>query len=115
MRNIFVTLFIAVLLSACGNDESGETKAPATPAETSAPAVTVTEEGPGEITPGVAKDIGGIMIVDHTRDEKEFELRRSISGVQSMIDNAKQAGQNTAELEARLGELQKQLKDLLAG
>ncbi len=116
MKNIFVTLFIAGLVTGCGGDDADQSKTAAAtaPAETasSAPAVA---EGPGEISPGVYKLIDGIMIVDHARDEKEFELRRSISSVESLLESAKKAGQDTAELQARLGELQKQLKDLLAG
>ena len=113
MRNLFIIMCVAAFLAACGDDEgkpkstadSGAKSAQAAPE--SAPAVPV--------SPGVSKTIDGISIVDHTRDEKEFEIRRSIGGVESMIKSYKEQGQDTAELEAKLEGLKKELQALVSG
>ena len=110
MRNLLIMMCVAVLISGCGEDEKSK-PASATATTKSSPA----ESAAIPVGPAVSKKIDGIMIVDHARDEKEFELRRSISGVVSMINTNKEQGLDTAELEAQLTELQKQLKALISG
>lgn len=113
MKNLFVMMCMLVFVSACGRDD--QEQAPAGPAPAATQAEQQTESGPESVSPGVARNIDGIMIVDHSRDEKEFELRRSINGVKSMIETAKEEGQDVSEQESRLAELEKQLQELLGG
>lgn len=52
-------------------------------------------------------------VIDQTQNEKEFKLRRSLWGVQTLIDDYKKHGYDTSRLETRKAELQQQLQDLL--
>src|SRR5690554_686657 len=110
MRNIFIMMCTVALLTACGDDEGK-------PASTAAPAKSESANGPatspdtGITSEGVYKMIDGIRIVDHSRDEKEFEIRRAISGVESMIKNYKEQGMDTADLEKQLNDLKQELRN----
>lgn len=112
MRNLFILICIAVFITGCG-DEGDESRPQSTSATTTSSS---TSElfAPIPLGPGVSKMIDSISIVDHNRDEKEFELRRSIGGIESMIQSYKEQGLDTVELEAQLSELRKQLKDLIS-
>lgn len=109
MRNLIVMMCMLVFVFACGRDDQEQASAGPAPAATQA------ESKSESVSPGVAREIDGIMIVDHSRDEKEFELRRSINGVKAMIETAKEEGQDVSEQESRLAELEKQLQELLGG
>ena len=113
MRNLFVMMCVVVFISACGRDD--QEQAAAKPETAATKAVQSESKTETALSPGVARNIDGIMIVDHSRDEKEFELRRSINGVKAMIESAKEEGQDISELKSRLAELEKQLQDLLGG
>jgi len=50
--------------------------------------------------------------VDHTQDEAEFELKKQLAGVESLIEDYKEAGHDTAELENKKQELEKKLRSM---
>ena len=111
MKKLLFVLCMGAFLAACGGDdqdkkEKAKTEAVAPKIKSSAPAVT---------NATVAKEVDGSMFLDHTRDLKEFELRRSLFGVESLIEIHKQQKLDTKELEAQKADLVKQIKDLISG
>ncbi len=53
------------------------------------------------------------VVVDHSKDEIEFHLRRSLSGVEALIEDNKVTGSHGIEaLQQRKAELQQQLQSL---
>jgi len=89
----------SILLSACGDDgdtaKTGMTEKAESMAET---AQTEMQEG--------------MKVVDHTMDEMEFELKRSINGLERMIEQYKEEGFDYSDLEKKKKELEKELKNL---
>ena len=57
--------------------------------------------------------ICGLRTVDHALDAAEFELRRSIGGLDRMIEQYTADGYATDELEAQKAELSANLDSLL--
>lgn len=94
-----VMLVGGLLLAGCGGQEESST---GTAGDTSQ----ATSAAAG------AKSAGGI---DHDRDIKEFELKRSLSGVEDLIEDYKAKGLDVGELEKRKAELAKQLEALTKG
>jgi hypothetical protein len=125
MKKLLVVLCVGMLVAACGGEDQDKSPAQArqkaqdtAKTEATTPAATATavkSSAPPVTGATVAKEVDGSMFVDHTRDIKEFQLRRELSGVESLIENNKQQKLDTSELEARRDELVKQIKDLLAG
>lgn len=97
---------IAILLfglGACSKEESQESAmAPAPAASSPAPAGSMAKAESGKT-------------IDHTRDLKEFRIRKSLAGVEALIEDYKAAGRSTDDLEAQRDELQKKLAALTAG
>lgn len=91
MRNFILLLGLSFLLAACGQDDS--TTATDTMSE---------------------KADQAMKVVDHTLDEAEFELRRSINGLERIIESYKEQGVDTSEAEAEKSKLEKELQELLA-
>ncbi|MDZ7735641.1 MAG: hypothetical protein U5P41_05715 [Gammaproteobacteria bacterium] len=52
------------------------------------------------------------VVVDHSKDVPEFELRKSIGGKEALIEHYEENGWDTAELEKELKKLKKQLDKL---
>jgi len=105
MRNILLIIgFIGFGLAGCSSDT--DSSAPAATAK--APAASAPASMPA------ASEMGG-GVIDHSRDEKEFALRRSLSGVGRMIDQYKKDGHDAAALEAQKAELEASLSALLGG
>lgn len=97
MSLVSVMIFAATL-SGCGEQKDTGTEASdtASTAATSAPAT----------------GSGG---VDHMQDIKEFELKRSLSGVESLIEDFKAKGADVSELEAQKKDLEQKLGALKSG
>jgi hypothetical protein len=103
--NLFVLVIGSLLLTACGDDKAeSNDPAPAAPAAESAM--------PAESSEAMAMDDEYGRTVDHSRDEAEFELRRSIAGHDRMIEQYTADGYATDELEAHKAELMKSLDAL---
>jgi hypothetical protein len=123
MKKLLFILCVSTLLAACGGDDQdksqGKVQEKAQDAtakvEATAPAPTIKSSAPPVTNATVAKEVDGSMFVDHTRDIKEFQLRRSLFGVESLIENNKQQGVDTKELESQKDDLVKQIKDLISG
>lgn len=107
MKNFLIVVFATLFLTACGGDEDEQGKPEK---KAAAPA---TQKEMQSATGGKQKE--EMMVVDHTMDEIEFELKRSLGGVERMIEQYKEEGIDTAELEARKKELEKKLKELVSG
>ncbi|MEX0951988.1 MAG: hypothetical protein WDZ86_06865 [Gammaproteobacteria bacterium] len=94
-------LFVsALVLAGCGSDE-GDTQAPA-------PAAPQPEEAFDESRPMIEQY--EVKMIDHSRDEKEFELRKTLNGVESMLEDG--IGDEAA-LKKQKAELEKELKALM--
>ena len=116
MKKVLFVLCMGALITACGGDDQDKSQGKVqenVKAGTSAPKIN--SSAPPVTNATVAKEVGGSMFVDHTRDLKEFELRRSLFGVESLIEINKQQKLDTKELESQRAELVKQIKDLISG
>lgn len=107
MKHILIIVVATFILAACGGDEQGTSEKKAA---TSAPQKTMQSSD----NAADGKKMDEMMIVDHSMDEIEFEIRRSLNGVKRMIEQYKEEGFDTAELEAKKEKLEKELKDLLS-
>ena|SRR5918996_971690 len=95
-KQLVLSLVCGTLVLGCGE---GEPTAPqSTPATEPEPA-------------SAGKTPEGTMI-DHTQDEKEFMLKRSLAGVEDLITDLKAKGQDVSELEVRKEKLETELKAL---
>lgn len=106
MKNYLLVVGLTALLgSGCSGDKGAP--APATGAAAK-PAAAAVEE-----IPPMAESVLRTGTIDHTRDAKEFELRRSLWGVDTMIEDYEKNGHETAELRAQRSKLIGELKALL--
>jgi len=108
MMKLAMLTIIAVLVSACSDDKTAGTP-PAT--EAAAVAESTMAGAPAAMA---GNDEYG-RIVNHSTDEVEFELRRSIGGIDRMIEQFTTDGYATDELEAQKAELSAKLDAVLAG
>lgn len=98
-------MMFAATLSGCGEQQSTGTQ-PSDAASTSGAAATNTASAP----------VTGSGGIDHTRDIMEFELKRSLSGVESLIEELKAKGADISEeLEAKKKDLEQKLAAFKSG
>jgi len=103
MINIVMLAVIALLVSACGDDKGTSTN---TAKNDVAPTAVESPEP-------MAADGEYGQTIDHARDEAEFELRRSIGGLDRMIEQYTADGYATDDLKAQKAELVANLDALL--
>ncbi len=101
MTKIVLLAGIALLVSACGDDKGADT------ANNDAASMVA------ESSSSMSGDGKYGQTIDHARDEAEFELRRSIGGLDRMIEQYTADGYATDELEAQKLELSADLDALL--
>jgi hypothetical protein len=107
-RLLVVTVAAAgLILAGCSDDEMGDA---GMSAKDKAAAAVAGTARPQTAMPAARKLPAGA--IDHSRDEKEFELRRSLGGVERMISTYEASGYDTAELKARKAELEQSLSRL---
>ncbi len=104
MALVSIVMFAATL-SGCGEGDSTGTGPSDPDTASSAPTDTA---APSALTTGS----GGI---DHAQDIKEFELKRSLSGVESLIEDLKAKGADISELEAKKKALEQELGAFKSG
>lgn len=100
-----IAILTAALIAGCSDDKSAPAGTGAAAPPAAAPAVI-------DVPPMAESDFAS-GVIDHARDEKEFELRRSIWGVESLIEHYRNEGYDTSELEAQKAALAGKLKALL--
>ncbi len=108
MKNVQIILLLAVslLVTGCGKDDAGPQQGAAAPA---APAASTTTGDP-DVAAMPSSD-GGTRYVDHTKDEREFRLKASLAGLESLLEDVSDPEQvkaikkDIAALEAKLGAL----------
>lgn len=123
MKKLLFVLCMGAFLAACGGDDQdksqGKVQEKAQDAtakvEATAPAPAVKSSAAPVTNATVTKEVDGSLFIDHTRDIKEFQLRRSLFGVESLIENNKQLKLDTKELESQRDDLVKQIKKLISG
>ena len=98
--------FVLLLLGGCSGKSNAPTSSQSKAMSTPAAAAPANATGPfaSKLAHGV---------IDQTRNAKEFRIRRSLWGVQSLIDDYQKHGYDTSRLEARKNKLEQQLKNLL--
>lgn len=99
MRIIITAFIMCFIVSACGKGKEPEGKVSG-----------AMEEAPAQVMQD--SDSSGMKVVDHTKDEKEFKIKRELWGVEDMIEDYKQHGYPTADLEKRKAELEQELDAL---
>ena len=99
---LFVGLLTFVLASCSGDKSEEKVSKEAMPAESSAPM-----EKAAEV------EISGT--IDHSRDEMEFMLRRSLAGVDRMIEQYTADGYETADLEESKAQISSELDKFMSG
>ena len=106
MKNILfsITAALTLVLAGCGGDKA---EAP----EQAAPAADAAMES--EPMAEMAMEMGAT--IDHSQDEQEFMLRRTIGGLERMIEQYKADGYDSAELEASLQQATADLASLTGG
>lgn len=105
--NLVSMLMFAATLSGCGEQQRTSTE-PSAAGSTSGATATDTAATSAPVTGS-----GGI---DHTRDIMEFELKRSLSGVESLIEELKAKGADISEeLEAQKKDLEQKLAAFKSG
>lgn len=107
-RNPMVLVAAMALLGGCGDDGGGSAPAPA-PTAAPAEAAAAAPASARSADPGYE-----VKVIDHARDEVEFGIRRSLGGVEAMLEDAKANGWDTAELEQQKARLEKELQELLS-
>ena len=102
----------ALMLSACGKEDDGAGMGGGDEGQASDWDGAGVAEVPSS---GTVQDSGlgyEYVVVDHSKDVKEFELRKSIAGKESLIEHYKENGWDTAELEKELADLKDKLESL---
>jgi len=105
-NNLVSVVMFAATLSGCGEQQSTSTEPSAAG---STPGATATGTA---VTSAPMRGSGGI---DHTQDIKEFELKRSLSGVESLIEDFKAKGADISQLEAQKNDLEQKLEAVKGG
>ncbi len=98
-------VMFAATLSGCGEQDSTGTEPSDTDTASSAPTD----------TPATSALVTGSGGIDHAQDIKEFELKRSLSGVESLIEDLRAKGADIGELEAKKKDLEQELGAFKSG
>ncbi|MGR9090205.1 MAG: hypothetical protein ACU85U_06460 [Gammaproteobacteria bacterium] len=99
----FALLVAAMVIAGCGKDDAGSNKAaaPAAPSVKAAPAAAPAAspaatapaaEPAAEPAPMMSAD-GATKIIDHTQDEIEFMLKKSLAGWESLLEDVSDSEQ----------------------
>jgi hypothetical protein len=114
MKNVQIMLLIAtgLLVAACGKDEGEQTQKAAIPATASPPHETMAAAAPPPATPATMEaDTGTTRYIDHAKDEIEFRLKKSLAGLESLLEDVSDPEQietmkkDIADLKSKLAEL----------
>lgn len=110
----FALLFAAMLIAGCGKDDAGggETAAPA-PSTAEAPAAPAAESTPAaapaaEPAAMMSAD-GATKMIDHSKDEVEFMLKKSLAGWESLLEDVSDSEQ-VAMIEKEIASLKSKLE-----
>ncbi|MCS3904573.1 hypothetical protein J2T55_002612 [Methylohalomonas lacus] len=100
-----------IMLSACGQEDGGPDEGEAGDFGSGDAETQIEVPDSGEV---VDSGLGyEFAVIDHERDSEEYEIRRSINGVEALIEKYEENDWDTAELEEQLEELQAELDDLI--
>ena len=108
MKDLTIILLISasLLLAACGKDDAGQSeKAAATPAASKAPMADAAPAAP------MAAVEGATRYIDHAKDEIEFGLKKSLAGLESLLEDVSDSEQ-VAMIKKDIAELKSKLSNL---
>lgn len=111
MRVLITSILFCFLLAACGKGEEGS-MAPSKSSEKASSGEMGGMMDSGSDAFANGKTVDGTFYPNHDKDAKEFEVRSSLAGVKRMIENYKEEGYDTSELEKRKAELEKKLDSM---
>jgi hypothetical protein len=111
MKDLTIILLISasLLLAACGKDDAGQSEKAAAPAAT--PAASKAPMADAAPAAPMAAVEGATRYIDHAKDEIEFGLKKSIAGLESLLEDVSDSEQvamikkDIAELKSKLSEL----------
>lgn len=110
----FALLIAATLIAGCGKDDAGGNKAAApaaqsaTPAPAAAPAAEAAAAPAAEPATMMSAD-GATKMIDHSKDEVEFMLKRSLAGWESLLKDVSDSEQ-VAMIEKEIASLKSKLE-----
>lgn len=117
MKNVPIIFLLTagLLVTACGKDDAGQSSKAAAPAPAAsapskaAPAATTPATEP--VAAAMPSGDGATQYIDHAKDEIEFELKKSLAGLESLLEDVSDSEQvaaikkDIAALESKLAEL----------
>ncbi len=112
----FALLVAAMLIAGCGKDDAGgnKTAAPAAPSATPAPAAAPAAEpapaaAPAAEPAAMMSADGATKTIDHSKDEVEFMLKKSLAGWESLLEDVSDSDQ-VAMIEKEIANLKSKLE-----
>lgn len=112
----FALLFAATLIAGCGKDDADGSKAaaPAAPSATETPAAAPAAESAPAAAPAAESAAmmsadGATKIIDHSKDEVEFMLKKSLAGWESLLEDVSDSEQ-VAMIEKEIASLKSKLE-----
>ncbi len=112
----FALICAATLIAGCGKDDSGGNKAaaPAAPSATPAPAAAPAAEpapaaAPAAEPAAMMSADGATKTIDHSKDEIEFRLKKSLAGWESLLEDVSDSEQ-VAMIEKKIANLKSELE-----
>jgi hypothetical protein len=83
---IILLITASLLVAACGKDDAGQSQKAAAPAPAASEAVTELAPDVKDTVEGMPGD--GTRYIDHAKDEIEFGLKKSLAGLESLLEDA---------------------------
>ena len=119
MKKIMISVLLGVFawtLAACSGEQADSSSAPAASSSSSAPAPSASApaemaeeamESASETMDSASREYG--QAIDHAADEMEFQIKRSLAGVESLLSDYAENGFDTGDLEAQKADLEAKL------
>ena len=109
MKDLTIILLIAasLLMTACSKDDAGQSNKAAAPA----PAASKAPMADAAPAAPMAAVEGATRYIDHAKDEIEFGLKKSIAGLESLLEDVSDSEQ-VAMIKKDIAELQSKLSEL---
>jgi len=104
---IILLITASLLVAACGKDDAGQSQKAAAPAASKAPMADTT---PAPAATMEAVD-GATRYIDHAKDEIEFGLKKSLAGLESLLEDVSDSAQ-VAMIKKDIAELKSKLSNL---
>ena len=110
---LIILITVGLVLSACGKDEPSQAANKSAPAASSAPAPAKSAAPMSDPAPSatIAAADGATRYIDHAKDEIEFGLKKSLAGLESLLEDVTDSDE-MARIKKDIAGLQSKLDDL---